>query len=460
MDADRIALYAKSAIFIGDQGFLLKSTSELSTFMDVLFGKRRLLILKIKSNKKKILKELKTFCMSKEIDFTQLNDQQLTVDFLRGEPEINYADSEGPYYTRLPNYVSNNKQMIVVPHLSRETDLEVLKAFLYMASLGTYFDNIEKLPKDKLPNGSAYVFLADDQFPLNKFYTISPSARAEFAILDLRDFQTRVIEHLGEYRKKMLKVSEKGKFKEREYEHILDKKKEDLNIIEKYRSDFYESDYIKDIQFHKYFHHLNSSQAMCINFFYPLIKEKLLEAFLPIIGVKGAITFNNKNICFEKESKLEGGSQRKTNFDFYIKLESGVNIYFEIKYTEREFGKAKDDDDHKAKFNHTYLPKLKDNLAINSIYKTENMFLKNYQIMRNLMHIDKDSYVVFIYPKENVGIRRAALNARQVIIEKGWESHFILYTWEALAEQLVARIQNKEIVDYYKNDFCYKYLKY
>ena len=77
--------------------------------------------------------------------------------------------------------------------------------------------------------------------------------------------------------------------------------------------------------------HLNASQAMCINFFYPLIEK----------GVAG-----------------------KTNFDFYMKLGFEVNIYFEIKYTETSFGNAKHDSKYKNKFYSTYYPLLKTFLLI------------------------------------------------------------------------------------------------
>ena len=142
---------------------------------------------------------------------------------------------------------------------------------------------------------------------------------------------------------------------------------------------------------------------MCINFFYPLIKENLLESILNVMGIKGEINYNSNDICFEKGSKLETNAKRKTNFDFYIKLTSGIKIYFEIKYTENEFGKAKHDEEHKNKFNDIYMPLIKNNPAIKESFKTEDKFLNNYQIMRNIAHVSEDSYVIFIYPKENQG---------------------------------------------------------
>lgn len=292
----------------------------------------------------------------------------------------------------------------------------------------------------------------------------------EASILNLRDFQTKVKEHLGEYKRNILNTSEDGiynyKNKELSYEHILHKNKYELNIIEKYRRDFFQSDYYKSITLHKYFHHLNSSQALCINFFYPLIKENLLESILSVMGIEGDINYNPNDICFEKVSKLETNIGRKTNFDFYIKLDSGIKIYFEIKYTENGFGKVKKDKehkvykDHKKKFYDIYMPLIKNNHAIKESFKTEEKFLNNYQIMRNIAHISKESYVIFIYPKENNGIRKAALSAREKIIEKGWGDHFILFTWEDLIKQLEYSLNSKELIDYYNKEFSFKYLEY
>ena len=146
LDASRIELYAESNNFIGNQGSPLQSTNVLSTFMDALFGKRRFLILKISSNKNKILKELKNYCMEKEIEFSQLNGQHLTVDTIKGELEVIHENGRPIYTRKAPDYISNNKQLIVVPDLSSETDLAILKAFLYMGELGAYYDDIENLP--------------------------------------------------------------------------------------------------------------------------------------------------------------------------------------------------------------------------------------------------------------------------------------------------------------------------
>jgi len=329
------------------------------------------------------------------------------------------------------------------------------------------------------------MFLLDDKLKDDKIEKFSEMDNAETMIedkdkdlqlsnddgassLDLRDFQTKVKEHLGVYKRNILNISEDGiydyKNKELLYEHILHKDKYKLNIIEKYRTDFFKSDYYKGITLHRYFHHLNSSQAMCINFFYPLIKERSLESILNIMGIEGEINYNCNDICFEKVSKLEKNTGRKTNFDFYIKLDSRIRIYFEIKYTESQFGKVnknkehKEYKKHKKKFYDVYMPLIKNNPAIRESFKIEDKFLNNYQVMRNIAHISKNSYVIFIYPEGNKAIRKGALSAKEEIIEKGWETHFILFTWEDLIRKLECNLNSEELIEYYGKEFNLKYL--
>lgn len=175
--------------------------------------------------------------------------------------------------------------------------------------------------------------------------------------------------HLEGYKVNNLGIEEKGiyihKGKRLLMGHILPKDKSHLNILNPYQKQFYESEYV-EIKFHKYFHHLNSSQALCINLFFPLIAESMLAVVTALLGLgKESVT----KACFEKESDLENvnANERRTNFDFYIELESGCSIFFEIKYTENEFGSAKKDEEHQEKYNRLYEPLLETNPYIQEV---------------------------------------------------------------------------------------------
>lgn len=276
--------------------------------------------------------------------------------------------------------------------------------------------------------------------------------------LDTSEFVAKVKEHMKDYKNNVIKISTSGTYKYRtevkEYEHILPIKYRDMNILEKYRLDFLKSGLIKEKEWHMYSHHLNSSQVMCINFFYPLIKEKKLDLILQILGISD----NAMESCFEKESDLEKDNERKTNFDFYIETQRNKRIYFEIKYTENGFGKAVNDKKHISKYMRTYKDLLQNCKAINDNYKNESIFFDNYQILRNLIHIDDNSYVVFIYPKTNKNIRSAAEKAYNNIIVDSWKNYFITITWEDINDKLVNIIREPELKDYYQKEFPKKYM--
>lgn len=163
--------------------------------------------------------------------------------------------------------------------------------------------------------------------------------------------------------------------------------------------------------------------------------------------------------CFEKESYLEIAKGRRTSFDFYMQIKPNTKIFFEIKYSENGFGKAAKDDEHLSHYYKVYEPLLNNNPAIKDSCKNEEYFLNHYQIMRNLLHIDANSTVVFIYPQDNMKINEEALRARAEVMTPGWESKFILYPWEGLLRELFKHLNDKHLIDYY-DAFADKYLKY
>ena len=277
----------------------------------------------------------------------------------------------------------------------------------------------------------------------------------------MNNFKDMVTKHLENYKINKLRVAETGIFRYRGKEipcgHILPENMGDLNIIYPYNLELNSSQSL-NFKRHKYFHHLNSSQAMCINFFFPLIKAKQLEYVLKILNISGRVDYSS--VAFEKESNVEAPSDRKTSFDFYFQTLEGSNIFFEIKYTENGFGKAIHDQEHIDKFNRTYEPAMKKCSAIKDEYKTMDQFLEHYQIMRNLVNIKKKNYVVFIYPEENLNIKRDAENVNANIISKNWQKHFIPLTWETLVADPNSYLSSIQLKQYYENEFSKKYLGY
>ncbi|GAA4767961.1 MULTISPECIES: PGN_0703 family putative restriction endonuclease [Flavobacterium] len=267
-------------------------------------------------------------------------------------------------------------------------------------------------------------------------------------------YQKEIKAHFEKNKEKWFGEIENGKWRNSEnfYHHILPKEEEVLNLLETYRDNLIEYLEKKKIKKHIYFHHLNSSQAMCLNFFYPLLAENELDVILMLIGLNEEIDYDNT--CFEKASDIEKNKNyRPTSFDFYIKTVSGKNVFFEIKYTEQEFGKAKPDDLHKQKFDNVY----KDNLnAIKEKYHDQKVFLENYQILRNLICIAENSYVCFIYPSGNKKIKEQAENAKSKFVKSELKNHFKPLTWESVLDYTEKNVKNESIKKQLK-DFKEKY---
>jgi hypothetical protein len=251
---------------------------------------------------------------------------------------------------------------------------------------------------------------------------------------------------------------EDGKWRngEKKYPHILPKELEKLNLLPTYRNtlnNYLESNKSK-LKKHIYFHHLNSSQAMCLNFFFPLFEEKELELILRFIGFENE-EINYSKTCFEKNSVVEksNGNYRPTSFDFYVETITGKKIFFEIKYTEQEFGKAKQDEIHINKFNEVYKSNIQ---FIKKEYQQTNVFLKNYQILRNLICISENSYVVFLYPNKNTKIKNQAESAKLKMLNDNVKDNLINKTWEELiiyAEKNTRNLKIKEQLKSFKEKY-------
>jgi hypothetical protein len=271
-------------------------------------------------------------------------------------------------------------------------------------------------------------------------------------------YQDKIKKHFEKYKKEQFENVKNGYWKKVEKGHIFPKDKENLNLLPLYRNVLteYLDTNVKRLKKHIYFHHLNSSQVMCLNFFYPFQEEKKLDLILLAIGIKNEEILY-ENCCFEKKSAIELKAKknyRPTYFDYYIETKSGKKIYFEIKYTEQSFAKVKADNIHTTKFKDAYSTNL---TSIKEEYCNEKSFLENYQIMRNVICISDNSYVVFLYPNDNKKIKLQAEIAKQEIIKDELKDHLINITWESLIS-LIKTNSISSNMQSQLNDFKEKYI--
>lgn len=217
---------------------------------------------------------------------------------------------------------------------------------------------------------------------------------------------------------------------------------------------------------------------MCINIFYPLIHEEKLDLLVSLLGFPGE-KVNYDYSRFEKVSDVEKvqdtkieyviNDRGKTNFDFFIKLQSGIEIYFEIKYSEDNFRSASNDDSHKWKFKYVYEKFLGNLLFISEETKTKasdvTLFLKHYQLYRNLVHLGDQRYVIFIYPDKNEKLSHYIHNAMGTMVGDDWRSkcdlkvnHCEFVTWEKIIGQIIDPFGDDPLASYYREDFYEKYM--
>ena len=158
---------------------------------------------------------------------------------------------------------------------------------------------------------------------------------------------------------------------------------------------------------HQHAHHLNSSQLLCMMFFSNLIDEKHRINNSMISFVKDILGINisqNAYCSFEHTEKREpyifkvGGKDEYegTSFDFYI-VDGGTEIFFEIKFTENGFGKAKDDTRHDEKI--AQYKKLLPSYLSHT--PSDSEFRNHYQLFRNIIRSGENKYVVFITDGNN-----------------------------------------------------------
>ena len=217
------------------------------------------------------------------------------------------------------------------------------------------------------------------------------------------EFQRRAKRWLSTYKREVLGVEEDGIWvrNRKAYVHILPQVKYQLNILPSVRDEFWKWFSSQHIQLHSDFHHLNSSQALCFNLFFPMLRGngQALGVLLSALKIDGV---PHKQACFEFEPDPTEG----TCIDFSVPLQSGARINFEIKYTESEFGSAKADKAHLEKFETVYECRLAGRFE--DSFCCPAKFLEHYQIARNIWHLNETTgdIAVLLFPKANTRLRQ------------------------------------------------------
>ena len=212
--------------------------------------------------------------------------------------------------------------------------------------------------------------------------------------------------HLAQYRSKKLEITECGTWHKKEYPHILPEGRRKENVLKTIRGEFWEYAHrralgekcLKD-SLHQCFHHLNSSQALCFNLFYPFLLKPEWLNFLPTV-----LLGRNAEVVNDAEFEHIEDTNEGTNFDFFMQLRSGRRLFFECKFTEVDFGRAKDDKKHQQKLVDIYRFKLQKKVKPGAL--ESSVFLKHYQLLRNISHVNPENkdHLFLIFPRGNSDI--------------------------------------------------------
>ena len=190
-------------------------------------------------------------------------------------------------------------------------------------------------------------------------------------------------------------------FEGQSYEHILPPGLKWLNLIEPYRKGIKEYVEPRGSRRHKYFHHLNSSQAFTFNPFLPFF----LDGAPASRALSAAFGFDGDVDAPEVEAvpdEAEG-----TNIDVCWRLRGNGTVLCEITLSESEFGSAADDPVHEKKWRDVYTPVLRGKVGDSALER--RYFFRHYQLLRNLWHVARasDAQLVIFLPRANAALRPA-----------------------------------------------------
>ena len=256
--------------------------------------------------------------------------------------------------------------------------------------------------------------------------------------------------NLEKYKKEKLGILKSGFYKKNNSEiekgHILPKEAIERNLLDTEYLQALKA-YYNEIKtrkkIHRYFHHLNSSQALTLNLFVPVVEEKLYKK----------ITNCEKPIILKRFEYLEKESfetNYKTNFDFFFQSEID-KYFFEVKYTEQRFGPAKSDISHNYKFQKEYQPII-NIICSQSVNETD--FFKDYQLWRNICY-SIYGHVYFVIPKFRTDLQ-SQIEAFISHLRPNYREKIHIFIIDDFVTEMI-NIKNMKLSNHYK-EFRRKYL--
>ena len=213
---------------------------------------------------------------------------------------------------------------------------------------------------------------------------------------------------------------------------------------------------IDKIKYHRGASHMNSSQALCINYFKKFFEKPCWEKVFVNILRDARLEIPSDEIT-DAIFEYVPDSEEMTSFDFYLVMGDGSHISFEIKYTEGEFGipSSKNPGAYHAKWENIYCEMVQ---CSNYLDCDEAGFYDEFQINRNICYTGDIDTVVFLTPKANNS--KGILKGRKYIdYLNGQFPNITNLYWEDIMDCTMKRVSDdEELLDYYSK-FKKKYIE-
>ena len=243
-------------------------------------------------------------------------------------------------------------------------------------------------------------------------------------------FQTEVYRFLSEYKHSFFPDAPDGTWHDYSYGHIFIKEDAPNNILIQGSSGFsiipnqnshkIVIDGHHPFSLHADWSHLNSSQVLCINYFYDfLFNPSKLSTFVHLLGI------DLKPLCGEFEVNPGDGS----SIDFVVHFDNGKILFCEIKYSESNFGTANTkeygDDFYRNRKKRYY----------GKVIITDFDYFKHYQIVRNICLATSGNHTLFLYPDRNKSVANDLTRGLKAISNIN-DFAYHRFTWEKLLQAI------------------------
>lgn len=242
----------------------------------------------------------------------------------------------------------------------------------------------------------------------------------------------------------------------KEYDHIIkvktiiDKKDQYQKVVAHNLLPNVPKNMLKIEKLHTMAHYLTSSQIVCYNYFRPLLDNAShpTTEFIEMLKSKGIEISSSAEGEFEYNAPEYGrdGRLEHTEFDFHlIDNTNGTEVFFEIKYTEDEFGKWRKHATDKN-YENFYHDMFTHCYAIDKNIPSLQEFSAQFQLYRNALRVRRaNQYSIFVYPEKNIKVHSEFQVFKSVITHP---ENVFAWTWE----ELTSVDQNSEFYKKYFED--------